>query len=611
MARMAAPEQLDVSRWRHLRHRYRETAGPLVRELRPIAVLSLAVLALVLGTIGYMRLHGAHYDVLDGGYRSITLFGVLGGTVEPPVPWQLQVARILAALLTVYAAVRAALALWREHAELLRIRLFSRDHVVIAGLGRSGQRLAFAFHDAHLRVVVIEKDADNPLIPSCRDRGISVVRGDATDAAILRHARTGHARYLVVVCGEDSVNVDVATAARAIVPPGRGGALTALVHVDDLGLWQALQAEAVALSVDIPFRLELFNVYETAARQLLDRHAGVVLPHGGGRRPHALIIGLDGIGEPLVLALARVWQAWGEELRITLAGPAADAELAALLARHPGLADVAELDARPAALGSAALRTAEVMLGPDGTTDVDAAYVCLARESDAMAVALHLHGPAETRHVPVVVAVEDQSAGVATALTSEGGAFAGIEAFGVLTSALSPELLVRGTNEVLARAKHDEWVRHARAAGRADDPSLRPWEELPESLKESNRRFADGIGAKLEAAGLVLVPAPVGRKDAEPFTFLPGEVEQLARGEHERWAADLERDGWRHTDGPKDPERRLHPMLVPWEQLPEEERDKDRDPIRELPDMLARAGFRLYRARTAPATVQAGVLEPS
>ena len=212
-ARMPTSEQLDVSRWRHIRHRYRETVGPVMRELRPIAVLGLAVLALVLGTIGYMRLHGTHYDVFDAGYRSITLFGVLGGTVEPPVPWQLQVARILAALLTVYAAVRAALALWREHAELLRIRLFSRDHVVIAGLGRSGQRLAFAFHDAHLRVVVIEKDADNPLIPGCRDRGISVVRGDASDAAILRHARTGHARYLVVVCGEDSVNVDVATAA--------------------------------------------------------------------------------------------------------------------------------------------------------------------------------------------------------------------------------------------------------------------------------------------------------------------------------------------------------------------------------------------------------------
>src|SRR5207302_438896 len=152
-ARMPTPEQLDVSRWRHIRHRYRESVGPVMRELRPIAVLGLAVLALVLGTIGYMRLHGTHYDVFDAGYRSISL-----------------------------------------------------------------------------------------------------VRGDATDAAILRHARTGHARYLVVVCGEDSVNVDVATAARAIVPSRRAGTLTALVHVDDLGLWQALQAEAVALSADIPLR---------------------------------------------------------------------------------------------------------------------------------------------------------------------------------------------------------------------------------------------------------------------------------------------------------------------------------------------------------------------
>jgi hypothetical protein len=150
---------------------------------------------------------------------------------------------------------------------------------------------------------------------------------------------------------------------------------------------------------------------------------------------------------------------------------------------------------------------------------------------------------------------------------------------------------------LLARAKHEEYLREERARGHtaADNPSLVPWDELPEPLKESNRRFADGIGPKLEAAGCAIVPAPLGTAEANGFAFSEEEVEELARVEHDRWAQDLIRDGWKPTAGPKDPDARLHPLLVPWEQLPEAERDKDREPVRELPAMLARAGFRLYR----------------
>ena len=55
------------------------------------------------------------------------------------------------------------------------------------------------------------------------------------------------------------------------------------------------------------------------------------------------------------------------------------------------------------------------------------------------------------------------------------------------------------------------------------------------------------------------------------------------------------RDGWKPTNGAKDPDRKLHPTLVPWDELPEAEKEKDRDAIRGLPAMLARAGFELRR----------------
>jgi hypothetical protein len=128
---------------------------------------------------------------------------------------------------------------------------------------------------------------------------------------------------------------------------------------------------------------------------------------------------------------------------------------------------------------------------------------------------------------------------------------------------------------------------------------MRPWDQLEEHWKDANRAFADGIGAKLESAGCVLVPAPLIDPSGPLFSFTDEEVEELAKLEHDRWAADRARAGWRH--GPvRDNDKKVTPLLVSWEELPDTERDKDRDPVRELPVMLAYAGFEILRADGTP-----------
>ncbi len=131
------------------------------------------------------------------------------------------------------------------------------------------------------------------------------------------------------------------------------------------------------------------------------------------------------------------------------------------------------------------------------------------------------------------------------------------------------------------------------AAWRAMPPIIRSlvaWQQLPPALKESNRRFADSIASKVERMGGRIVPLDPGRAD-RALALAPQTLEELARTEHDRWVRDLEREGWRPTRGAKDPEAKLHPLLVPWEQLPEDEREKHREPVRALPALLRDAGF--------------------
>ena len=72
----------------------------------------------------------------------------------------------------------------------------------------------------------------------------------------------------------------------------------------------------------------------------------------------------------------------------------------------------------------------------------------------------------------------------------------------------------------------------------------------------------------------------------------------LSRHEHVRWMDTLLAAGWRYGVA-LDDARHPHDQLKPWEDLDEANRAKDRDAVREIPRMLAVAGFAIRRITTA------------
>jgi hypothetical protein len=218
-------------------------------------------------------------------------------------------------------------------------------------------------------------------------------------------------------------------------------------------------------------------------------------------------------------------------------------------------------------------------------------YVCRDDESEALAAGLALGALPEFAGVEVIVTVMDANAGIARAIRTARRHGEDVVPFGVLTAALTPDLLFGGVNEVIARATHAAYLRAQLSTGEASsNPRAIPWTELSDYYREENRAFAGGSGAKLRAVGCMLVPAPLAALDQFPFDFSEAELERLAFDEHRRWRARHERAGWRY--GPVvDEQLKLHPGMVDWEQLSETERDKDRDLIAALPAMLAEAGF--------------------
>lgn len=160
------------------------------------------------------------------------------------------------------------------------------------------------------------------------------------------------------------------------------------------------------------------------------------------------------------------------------------------------------------------------------------------------------------------------------------------------------ERLARAIHDSYARAIHEAYLEEAADRGEAPGsrPSLRPWDDLPEDLKEANRAQARHVGEKLAELGCIMVPT---FDQSLVFAFRDdGEVLRLARLEHDRWSE--ERIGQGYVYGPVR-EGRFHPDLVPWEQLTPEAKEKDFQAVRNIPTLLAAVGFQVLRV-TDPAS---------
>jgi hypothetical protein len=198
-----------------------------------------------------------------------------------------------------------------------------------------------------------------------------------------------------------------------------------------------------------------------------------------------------------------------------------------------------------------------------------------------------------------------EGVGLATLLPAEeetGDDGAVLRAFCLLDSTCTPALIVGGDRELIARAIHEDYVRHEEAKGNTPDtnPSMVEWDLLPERLKESNRQQADHLSTRLRAFGYTIVS--LTDWDTDAFKFTEEQVEAMARMEHERWCDEKREAGYTYAAGQKTDT--THPDLVPYEDLTEEAKDKDRNMIMGLPRFLAAAGFQVKRIGESEESVE-------
>lgn len=90
------------------------------------------------------------------------------------------------------------------------------------------------------------------------------------------------------------------------------------------------------------------------------------------------------------------------------------------------------------------------------------------------------------------------------------------------------------------------------------------------------------------------IPQPFDTKDIELPKELNPLVEQMAKNVHEIWSQTRISQGWTYGSERNDSEKK-HPCLVPYEQLPEEEKVYDRNTSLETLKFIIGRGFHIVK----------------
>ena len=153
----------------------------------------------------------------------------------------------------------------------------------------------------------------------------------------------------------------------------------------------------------------------------------------------------------------------------------------------------------------------------------------------------------------------------------------------------------RYIHETAKRVPGPEKDSHVSWFYKAPDPetgSKVAFEDLPVDIRSSNLDNAVHIPTKLLAAGYKIRPVKKGFKPTT-LRLSEQEIETMARVEHLRWCWDKILNGWVYGEM-KDSLKKTHPSIIPYDDLDESEKEKDRELVRLIPALLKDINYEAY-----------------
>lgn len=577
--------------------------------------LGSALIALGLGTWGF-RIVEPNQGFAGQLYRGLQLFGLESGAIDSPVPIPLELARWLAPMTLAGGLIGLLSSLLGSQIERFRLRRLSRHHI-ICGLGSKGMALAEDLLKDGCKVLALDPSPDAGLLLRFRKLGGFHLSLKATNPIHLQACRINVATSLTALTPDDACNLALAVGFNnAELLRDKKHRLTIFTHIGGVAFRNLLDRNAFLAAADEHcVTIRSFNTQANLARLLLEQHPLETAGYCDGatntnRKIHLILPSLGAEASALAIHAARTGHYLGErKVHFHVVSPNAHRDVALLLNDYPNFPRCsASLNAHTiGAAGDFANNVAAIIRSyPE---DCFTVYPDFERTPNSIRDLLRLNEelpqdikfrilmPHELRPLLASVITRQRLFGARISWFPEIDEYCGTKAvFGGVLDLIAKmihekwyfetDIRARNLEQIAASAENDQDRKIAleKASALRSKPTFKSWDSLSEEQRDSNRSQTDHFSIKIRAAGL----CPASLDALSWMTWCdnnPMELDNLARVEHERWAAHLWLAGWNYGTI-RDDSRKIHDNFVPYDELDEGTKDYDKDACRNLGDYL-------------------------
>ncbi len=500
-----------------------------------------------------------------------------------------------------WAAIRIYMASggfkWDEFAS----RYLARDHVIIVG----GHSRSAGHEISKTRTILaselamlLSKRSDVVLcLPSLGqeiplilwEAGVAVLKKEFSVSEILAATGTKRARLMILM--RDNVEENIALTRAVLSHASTNESLRCMCMVEPSIGRSGFKIHDY-LEPEMMSRLRVFSDAELIARRVLRDYPPDPFVAHTNQPVHVLLVGMGSIGQAILLQLARIGHyRSGLRPKVTVVDQHADARLQELTKLYPAISHWLEVKIEEKKIESVQSSDVKGWLGNEDSINV--AYVCTKNELVNLRISQLLVNcinlvDVTNNHSPNVVALDPPGGLLMQDLANNSKYRDHLKLFslfdfeGLEWGAGNKGGFLWEIDDERARKLHESYCATDDEECKKDPCRVRaqanqPWDDLEESLRESNRFSADHFDVKMRAVNRQIVVDD----SSEEAALTRDELDLLARMEHNRWWAERSLGGWQFAETQSN-NQKLHPNLVPFENLSTEVQDKDRKNILDI-----------------------------
>ncbi|WP_069472575.1 RyR domain-containing protein [Candidatus Marithrix sp. Canyon 246] len=421
-----------------------------------------------------------------------------------------------------------------------------------------------------------------------QNNNISLLIADPTDKTTLLQAAAHQTERVIFANKNNLLNIQGVNNLRQILQQ-QPTTTTKYAHIqiDDPNLIESLKEDPQFLKSDQSLKVITFNRHRLTARRLLLSYPLYQYADMRGQdRIRVAIFGFANKAQQMLLQLAS--SSYYRDFKvpeIIIIDPQAKQRGQQFINRYPGLQDpeicklnFIDFNIKTQTPDAEFLQTLENQGNSAYGQNLTAILFCLEQDKKNINASLRLRIKTQQTRIalaPIFVEMTQDLPALSIPVEKTPYFEQVVQHFGQLEQTCSWQEIVEASSDKLAKFIHKAYnSRYGKGT---------KWQDLTETYRDANRGAADHITVKLASLAYWIPEDPSNWSQTVDLTE---NQELLAKLEHKRWYAERRLNGWQYGTT-RDDNRKIHPCLVPYEQLPEDEKQKDRTNIQDLQNFFS------------------------